>query len=257
MSTDFSFFTLDFRQYKVIAFYFLFAFLFTLSSSQVCKYIDPCKCSFHNGSIIDLTTLGDRNGVRWPNMKPTRKNDSYHYYYNPCYNFKLGPENSACSHGVAVCQVENNTKYYNCGQQQHAFFIWNSDKNALNLVYESSPRTTNVTLVCSPDAVEPKLEVKGEVRPELYEMTLITKCACPDMCNSDHLSPGSVLVIIFFIFVSLYLLLGIIHSSLTRGAHGIELIPHYEFWSDFPLLVRDGCVFVMSGCKPETAYERI
>lgn len=42
----------------------------------------------------------------------------------------------------------------------------------------------------------------------------------------------------FMIFVALYLFLGIVHSSLTRGAHGWELIPHYEFWSDFPLLVR-------------------
>ncbi|XP_054712720.1 cation-dependent mannose-6-phosphate receptor-like [Uloborus diversus] len=185
--------------------------------------------------------------------------DNYTYYYNPCFAFSLGNSDSECAKGVAVCQVSSTGEYFDCGDQDHVHFSFDSATNTLHMIYTSPPRTTNVTLVCDSEAYEPELDVTGE-NPSiknLYEMTLTSRCACPNLCRESHLSAGSVLVIIFMIFVSLYLFLGIIHSNLTRGAQGWELLPHYEFWSDFPLLVRDGCVFVVNGCKTDTGYDRI
>lgn len=220
-----------------------------------CVFESACKCRFNNGSVIDLTSIGQHDKARFQNLKAVVKPDNYAYSYNPCFGFKMGPPEGACANSVAVCQYdEKSNLYIDCGDSENVRF--HVVKNKLILVYSASQRSTNVTLNCSENAIDPILVVNGEMQTEKYEMTLTSRCACPDLCNS-HLSTGSVLVILFMIFVALYLILGIVHSSLTRGAHGWELIPHYEFWSDFPLLVRDGCVFVVSGCKPETAYERI
>lgn len=237
----------------LLLFIFLFSFL-KFSDCEDCLYKNTCECVFRNGSVIDLTTLGNRYTYRWGKLKAT-KPDNFTYYYNPCYGFSLG--DGDCSENIAVCQVFDGEEkiYYDCGNADKVNF--HVENNIVMLIYSSSLRTTNVTLECSEDAFEPELTVQGELEKTHYAMTLKSRCACPDLCQTSHLSTGSVLVILFMIFVVLYLFLGIVHSRLTRGAHGWELIPHYEFWSDFPLLVRDGCVFVVSGCKPETAYDRI
>ncbi|KAG8197445.1 hypothetical protein JTE90_014927 [Oedothorax gibbosus] len=231
--------------------------LSTLCLSEECKRVNDCICVLNNGSYIDLSSLArsDKKPV-WENVKPLLSRDNYTYSYSPCSKFNLG-DTGKCR-DVVVCQKSQTApvEYFNIGNQGYP--KWNNNNNTLTLLYLSmSARKTIVQLVCAPDNKIPHLEVKGETANETYEMTLTSRCACADLCNEHHLSGGSVLVIIFLIFVSLYLILGIVHSSLTRGAHGWELIPNYEFWMEFPLLVRDGCVFVMSGCKAETAYERI
>lgn len=45
------------------------------------------------------------------------------------------------------------------------------------------------------------------------------------------LSTGSVLVLIFFISVTVYLLVGIGYNSCVANKTGIEIIPHFNFWS--------------------------
>ncbi|GFU07063.1 uncharacterized protein NPIL_135881 [Nephila pilipes] len=233
-------------------FYLSVIFVTKLVATDSCSLVTDCICVFPNGSIIDLTSLGYHNQPRWIDIKPTLPNDSYTYSYNPCSKFSIG--NGACQN-VQVCQTGKGI-HYNCGKEVH--FSGNGDGGTTNVIYTGEGgRVTNITLVCSPEDRVPQLSVTGEVSSKHYEMTLNSRCACANLCRESHLSTGSVLVILLMIGVALYLVLGIIHSSLTRGAHGWELIPHHEFWADFPLLVRDGCVFVISGCKSETAYEKI
>jgi hypothetical protein len=44
----------------------------------------------------------------------------------------------------------------------------------------------------------------------------------------------------------------------VRGAEGKELIPNYEFWKDLPLLIKDGVLFLVHGCKSDSNnYEQI
>lgn len=52
------------------------------------------------------------------------------------------------------------------------------------------------------------------------------------------LSSGSVLVIMVLVFGSLYFFGGMAVLKFIRGASGVEIIPHYEFWSDLPFLVK-------------------
>lgn len=41
----------------------------------------------------------------------------------------------------------------------------------------------------------------------------------------------------FFVAVMVYIVGGILFLRFYRGASGVEMIPNYEFWKDFPLLV--------------------
>lgn len=82
----------------------------------------------------------------------------------------------------------------------------------------------------------------------LQKLKLESKWTCPDpelaTCkttsensNTDGLSTGSILVILFFMFTTLYFVGGAIALKLLRGAEGREMIPNYDFWVDLPHLV--------------------
>ena len=50
----------------------------------------------------------------------------------------------------------------------------------------------------------------------------------------------------FSVGVILYLVIGILFLKFVRGSEGKEVIPNFEFWKDFPLLVKvsvDGFFF--------------
>ncbi|XP_013790814.1 uncharacterized protein LOC106474667 [Limulus polyphemus] len=190
-----------------------------LCNSETCTKINSCVCKFSNGSVINLTPLASKDTARWRD-KATSTNDTYRYFYNPCFDFKEGPADSPledCSTEVAACQVSPDHKlYYNLGNQASAQFHWNNTGNVLQLVYQAphTRKQTNVTLVCSSESSSPKLDVLGEINSgsEHYVFNLITKCACPDGCplTSPHtdrgLSTGSVLILIFFIFLTIYVI---------------------------------------------------
>ncbi|XP_076360741.1 uncharacterized protein LOC143252462 [Tachypleus tridentatus] len=241
-----------------------------LCNSETCTKINSCVCKFRNGSVINLAPLATKNIPRWQD-KTTSTNDTYRYSYNPCFDFKEGPANNPlvdCSSEVAACQISPDGKfYYSLGNQASAQFYWNVIGSVLQVVYHAphARRQTNVTLVCSQESSSPELNVLGETKPgaEQYEFNLITKCACPDGCplTNPHtdggLSTGSILVLVFFILLAIYLIGCMAFLKIVRGASGKEMIPNYDFWMDFPLLVRDGTVFVLNGCKAEATYERI
>ena len=55
------------------------------------------------------------------------------------------------------------------------------------------------------------------------------------------------MVIVFFVgLVFPYFVLGSVYLRFGRNATGVEVIPHYEFWSSLPGLVRDGFMFVFN-----------
>jgi hypothetical protein len=68
--------------------------------------------------------------------------------------------------------------------------------------------------------------------------------AMADVETHSGLSLGSVFDILFFSAGSIYLFGGILIRKFMRGAEGKELIPHYEFWSEIPILIRVSSSFV-------------
>jgi len=47
----------------------------------------------------------------------------------------------------------------------------------------------------------------------------------------EGISGGSVLLILFFVFVAVYLIAGITYNKLALRHTGAQLIPHYDFWA--------------------------
>lgn len=218
-----------------------------------------CSCTFTNGTVIDLSPLAQKDGktARFHDVKGT--NDTYKYSYNPCNAFTEG----GCSTDTAICQISTDDKnYFVTGEQEKVSFSFDDQKHVVATYRTSSDRRTEVTLICATKEEE-RLEVYGETAELMkYTMTLYSVCACPDGCVSkippnEGLSTGSIMVIFFFVVLCCYLVGGMLFQKIVKGAEGKEIIPHYEFWFDFPLLVRDGVVFMLNGCKTEASYERI
>ncbi|XP_038068335.1 uncharacterized protein LOC119737792 [Patiria miniata] len=62
-------------------------------------------------------------------------------------------------------------------------------------------------------------------------------------CISYGLSAGTIIIIIFFCLVAVYLIGGVIYNKIA-GAKGLELIPNYHMWRMFPIDVMGGFAFV-------------
>ncbi len=54
----------------------------------------------------------------------------------------------------------------------------------------------------------------------------------------DGYSGGTTFCILFFITCLAYFGGGILIRKVLRGAEGREMIPHVDFWSDLPFLIR-------------------
>jgi hypothetical protein len=92
----------------------------------------------------------------------------------------------------------------------------------------------------------------------LQKLKLDSKWACPVIelatpdkialqnSSSDGLSTGSVLVILFVVFATLYFVGGAVALRLIRGAEGREMIPNYDFWVDLPNLIKVSILLILN-----------
>lgn len=63
--------------------------------------------------------------------------------------------------------------------------------------------------------------------------------------SSDSLTAGSVLLIVFFCLLAVYVLGGMVWNY-RAGATGTDLLPHASFWKSVPGLIKDGVRFTVS-----------
>jgi hypothetical protein len=67
--------------------------------------------------------------------------------------------------------------------------------------------------------------------------------ACVDATSS---SSSSFKTLFYLLLLAVaYFAGGYYYKNRTLGVHGIEAIPHGEFWQDFPHLARDGVRFTI------------
>ncbi|XP_013390628.1 cation-dependent mannose-6-phosphate receptor isoform X1 [Lingula anatina] len=217
-----------------------------------CKKAGPCTCNSANG-VIDLTPLANSDNT--PRFKDVPGGgDSFSW--NPCNPFDEG---SGCAK-VSACQNHAGTDDYPIGLQESAEFI-NDPTRGLEIHYTATTgftqRESFVQLICDM-GTEGSLTAKGEdpAGSAQYYMTLTSKYACPGV-SGGGISAGSVLLIVFFSLVVVYILAGMAVMKFGKGAAGRELIPNYSFWKGLPFLIRDGIMFVVGGCKPKKGYDSI
>ena len=53
-------------------------------------------------------------------------------------------------------------------------------------------------------------------------------------------------VLRFLVAVVTYVVVGVLVMKYRKGAQGVELIPNYHFWKDFPFLVKVSCSSVQA-----------
>ncbi|KAM4735902.1 cation-dependent mannose-6-phosphate receptor isoform 2-T2 [Anableps anableps] len=83
-----------------------------------------------------------------------------------------------------------------------------------------------------------------------YLFELDSSAVCP---VQSRLSAGSIILIIGFCLVAVYLIGGFLYQRLIVGAKGMEQFPNYAFWVEVGNLTADGCDFVCRSRNREEA----
>ncbi|XP_022331494.2 uncharacterized protein LOC111129413 [Crassostrea virginica] len=127
----------------------------------------------------------------------------------------------------------------------------------LQAVWKASTGNTSIPKTAN---LKSKLERKQNNEYQ-YTISVEYEGACvnilPPTSNTAELSAGTVLIIIFFVSISVYCIVGCSWNCI-RGYKGVELLPQAAFWIDLPVLIADGIIFTFSCCKQESsAYDSI
>ncbi|XP_064613849.1 uncharacterized protein LOC135477612 isoform X1 [Liolophura sinensis] len=235
-----------------------------------CTKISACSCKNSQGTI-DLSPLDSGGGD--PKFKDIQSSDAggNSFSWNPCTPFSEG--DGTCTN-VAACQVQPGSppSYFSTGTQDSATFATDPSSGVLTLQYSATTdvtRTTYVTLTCDQSQDPGQVTATGEdptIQAE-YNMEYTGKYACPTSNppsptpsggGGGGLSVGSILCIVFFALIIVYVAIGIVVQIFVRKASGKEIIPNVGFWSRLPGLVRDGTLFVVRrGQHPKKGYSDI
>lgn len=240
----------------------LCASLVGLATSD-CIKINSCSCQDSGGAgTIDLSPLDSGSGQRFKDQSSMA--DSYLYSWNPCSSFS---ETSACT-SVSGCQLMAGLKTgYPIGTQDSATFTTDPLTGNLNINYRATDisgglRYLSINLVCDRTADPGTLSVFGEATTSHYGMTLTSVHCCPTKGPGPHgtvsvsLSAGTVLTIVFFATLFVYLTVGLMVQKFARKASGRELFPNINFWAALPGRIKDGFVFAFT-CGRRGSYNKI
>lgn len=125
--------------------------------------------------------------------------------------------------------------------------------------YDDHRSELRFEIKCNENATgTPDLDIKiPECPTSDYAVTIKFehKAGCPIGKAKKGLSAGSIMLIIIFVGLAVYLIAGITINAVAREKRGIEMIPNLEFWKDIPGLIKDGFNFVL--CRNSGQYETI
>ncbi|XP_078573465.1 uncharacterized protein LOC144860198 [Branchiostoma floridae x Branchiostoma japonicum] len=220
-----------------------------------CIQTGPCSCDMDDGTgTIDLSSLAGSGAPAFSGSATKWPDDSWQYSYNPCTPFDM----QQC-YSVAACQVrsDGSGESYDVGSQDSVLF--SMDGNDVSITYNAYDyqRHSIVKLVCSSSTV---FTVDGENPDETtaFYFTLESPACCPqgsgpgptgpgpnpDPTITISISVGSIMCIIFFPTVCIYIVAGVLINKYAREREGRDIIPHMAFWGSLPGLIKDGFLFV-------------
>jgi len=178
------------------------------------------------------------------------------FEWNPCTPFDSP---NGCENVMVCQQIFAGDK--NAGTEKDTTFSVDDEGNVVVLYGPSkdsdATRQSKITLKCDPsepgNGTIPKFTESGSGKV-LYSGTFTSKYACATGGSSGGLSVGSILLIIFFPLLLMYIIIGLLINRYGRGIESMpEMLPNHSFWADFPFLVKDGVVFtfgcIKSGCS--------
>ncbi|GFO45589.1 cation-dependent mannose-6-phosphate receptor [Plakobranchus ocellatus] len=136
-----------------------------------------------------------------------------------------------------------------CGTHESTKTSVENGNVVFSLEAEDKSRRSKITCICG---IGDKYEFLSEDMEGDYEFQLTSKACCPPKNgkSSGGLSTGTILVIVFFCAVVIYLIAGIFVQVGLKSAEGKERIPNFNFWTTIPGLIVDGCRFVFTKKEP-------
>lgn len=113
-----------------------------------------------------------------------------------------------------------------------------------------SPRTMNVTFMCDHKVKHPMSIDVDESPSCMFNIVLKAADTCPIGSSDNPVSTlfggGAIFIIVLVAIVIVYRVDGLSWKQFKQGHHGLETIPHREFWVTVPALIVAGCRFSLS-----------
>ncbi|XP_044733033.1 uncharacterized protein LOC123295677 [Chrysoperla carnea] len=227
-----------------------------ITGNSICRKETACRCRYNDGTGIDLKETSI--------VSVTLANYST-IYFHPCTDSTLMPD-KACNN-TSICIKSNGpvVTYQNIGTAAEGEFIPPEIHQTVNrLEYTHNDIHTIIALICVENFDQThlvELPAVGAPNPKVVNLGLYSPTACIVDLPGEGMSSGSILVMFFLLTSAIYFIGGGTALYFLRGARGREMIPHVDFWTDLPYLVRDGAVFLQNGCKVTppgaTVYDQI
>ncbi|XP_016419316.1 cation-dependent mannose-6-phosphate receptor-like [Sinocyclocheilus rhinocerous] len=220
--------------------------LFVLLAGMQAEFLTN-NCKLISGSDSERNALNLLEPLTNQNFTAERPGEGYLYIFQVC-----GDAGGMKDAGL-VQQEKKDGKLVRIGNYNQTRAIRGSDW--VLLFYEGGdkydshcslePRRAMIMISCSTsakNAFSVVLEDNQKEQDCYYLFELDSNAVCPVI--PSKLSAGSIILIIVFCCLAVYLTGGFLYQRLVVGAKGVEQFPNYAFWSEIGNLSADGCNFV-------------
>ncbi|KAF7265862.1 uncharacterized protein LOC143198053 [Rhynchophorus ferrugineus] len=242
----------------------IFFFLFNICNARKCVQKNSCACEFDEYSEINIKNLIPNNtGYVQDSELDINSNYTVTYFFSGCKDTTIKNHTASlfkCETKIFTTNITNVTENcYGIGKAEDILYMpTTTNPNEYQITYNKTTNIPSITLICIKHS-ETLLKIKNNRTDQLY---IFSQDVCLKHLNPQGLSTGSVFCIIFFTTAVVYFLGGGLILYFARGARGVEVIPNYDFWASIPGLVKDGTIYILSGCRPFTVstaetYDRI
>ncbi|KAI8747634.1 cation-dependent mannose-6-phosphate receptor-like isoform X1 [Biomphalaria glabrata] len=219
------------------------------------------KCGFK--SYLDIKKLKEERERILPlvdkrfTARTTGKNESYEYTVGICRS--ASDENTDAAVIQRTLNENNipNSEFRVTGKLSETHMMLGTDW--ILLEYQGGEgygshcgkeaRRSLIMITCDEEADDSSpmmfLEEENSKSDDCFYLFEIKhKTVCPVPAGGSGLSVGSILVIVFFSVLFVYIVVGFLYQRFVLRSKGIEQFPNYEFWKDFGNLQADGCDLV-------------
>lgn len=228
----------------------VFVCLLKFAIADQCKRVGDCACEFFDGTGINLKPIIDIGAQ--PLHTNVSNGDAY--YFSPCQDIsytmddnKTNVTNVDCKKGYTLCKYDaTNNALVRLGELKETQF---TSDDGLYLTYiKPNHSITHVKLVCTTD--KKSFFYPDSIANVTTHLLLFSPYACPVVMEDfSKPSTGTVLLIMLFVVLVSYFVIGATVNAFYLGARGMEIVPHLDFWRGLPGLVRDGAQFLQNGCR--------
>ncbi|KAJ8392875.1 hypothetical protein AAFF_G00070790 [Aldrovandia affinis] len=174
--------------------------------------------------------------------------DNYTYLFQVCGKAGKDPDGGVVQKDVSGKEViiGKYTAMEAFGGANWVMLIYRNGSAYSKRTCGSEERNAMIMISCERGVVASDMsaivEERGKTNNCFYLFELGSSAVCRPI--PSRLSVGSILLIVGFSFLAVYLIGGFLYQRLVVGAKGVEQFPHYSFWQEIGNLTADGCDFV-------------